>query len=33
VPFRERQVSGEEPQLLDLIVMDLAHEGPTGFDY
>ncbi|MCS5700263.1 hypothetical protein NZK32_14575 [Cyanobium sp. FGCU-52] len=33
VPFRERQVAGKEPQILDLIVMDLAHEGPTGFDY
>lgn len=33
VPFRERQVAGQEPQLLDLIVMDLAHEGPTGFEY
>jgi hypothetical protein len=33
VPFRERQVSGQEPQLLDLILMDLAHEGPTGFEY
>lgn len=33
VPFQERQVHGQEPQPLDLIQMDLAHEGPTGFDY
>jgi hypothetical protein len=33
VPLRERQVDGQEPQPLDLIQMDLAHEGPTGFDY
>jgi len=33
VPFRERQVNGQEPKLLDLIQMDLAHQGPTGFDY
>ena len=33
VPFRERQVGDAEPQLLDLIEMDLAYAGPTGFDY
>lgn len=33
VPLRERQVNGQEPQPLDLIQMDLAHDGPTGFDY
>lgn len=33
VPLRERLVDGREPQPLDLIQMDLAHEGPTGFDY
>ena len=33
VPFCERQVNRAEPQVLDLIEMDLAHEGPTGFDY
>ena len=33
VPFRERQVDRSEPQPLDLIEMDLAFEGPTGFDY
>ena len=33
VSLRERQVDGQEPQPLDLIQMDLAHEGPTGFDY
>jgi hypothetical protein len=33
VPIRERQVDGQEPQPLDLIQMDLAHEGPMGFDY
>ncbi|MFM1900527.1 MAG: hypothetical protein RLZZ216_1103 [Cyanobacteriota bacterium] len=33
VPLRERQVNGQEPQPLDLIQMDLAHDGPAGFDY
>ena len=33
VPFRERQIDSAEPQLLDLIEMDLAYEGPTGFEY
>jgi hypothetical protein len=33
VSFRERQIERSEPQLLDVIEMDLAHEGPTGFDY
>lgn len=33
VPFRERQVEGGEPRLLDMIRMDLAHDGPEGFDY
>ena len=33
VPFRERQIDRAEPQLLDLIEMDLAYEGPTGFEY
>jgi hypothetical protein len=33
VPFRERQIESSEPQPLDLIEMDLAHDGPTGFDY
>ena len=33
VPFRERQIDRSEPQPLDLIEMDLAHEGPTGFEY
>jgi hypothetical protein len=33
VPFEERQIDRSEPQLLDLIAMDLAHEGPTGFEY
>lgn len=33
VPFHERQVEGGEPRLLDLIRMDLAHDGPAGFDY
>lgn len=33
VPFQERQIDQAEPQLLDLIEMDLAHDGPTGFDY
>jgi len=33
VPFQERQIERSEPQLLDLIEMDLAYEGPTGFDY
>lgn len=31
--IRERQVEGGEPRLLDLIRMDLAHDGPAGFDY
>ena len=33
VPFRERQIDSAEPQLMDLIEMDLAYEGPTGFEY
>ena len=33
VPFRERQIEGEEPRVLDLIRMDLDDGGPTGFDY
>lgn len=33
VPFRERQIDRSEPQPLDLILMDLAHEGPTGYEY
>ncbi len=33
VSFRERQVNRLEPQVLDLIEMDLAYEGPTGFEY
>jgi hypothetical protein len=33
VPFSERQLNGQEPKPLDLIKMDLAHEGPTGFDF
>jgi hypothetical protein len=33
VPFRERQIDSAEPQLLDLIEMDLAYKGPTGFEY
>jgi hypothetical protein len=33
VPFRERQVDRSEPQVLDLIQMDLAYEGPAGFEY
>lgn len=33
VPFHERQVEGGEPRLLDLVRMDLAHDGPAGFDY
>ena len=33
VRFEERRIDQSEPQLLDLIEMDLAHEGPTGFEY
>jgi len=33
VSFRERQIDHSEPRPLDLLQIDLAYEGPTGFEY